>query len=102
MIYLHTCDVKRDVAQGTNGRATKQLFASGLKCLFIPMSSRAEIENNFTIGTAYDVYFPSSTQDVKTNDQLIWEGQKFNVRGSRRYVVPRVGHTHCSVTREGV
>lgn len=101
MIFRHTCDVKRNAPVGTNGRHQKQILATGKKCLLIPMASRYEIENGFTVGSAYDAYFPDPATDVKSGDQLIWNGDTYNVRAARPYDVPRVGHLHCLVVREG-
>lgn len=102
MIYRHTCDVKRAAPVGTNGRHQKQILATGKQCFFIPMASRHEMESGYTIGSAYDAYFPDPATDIKAGDQLIWNDDIFNVRAARRYDVPRVGHLHCLVTREGV
>ena len=101
-LYPHQCDIKRNQAVGTNGRKQKVLLHEGVRCLLVPMASRAEIEAGFTSGSGYDAYFASPTQDVKAADQLEWDGATFNVRAVRAYAVPGVGHTHCLVTREGV
>jgi hypothetical protein len=102
LVFKHYCGIKRDAALGTNGRMTKQTISTANKCLFLPMPSRAEIENNFSVGTAYDVFFPDPAHDVKTGDQLLWNAKAYNVRAARSYEVPRVGHMHCLVTREDV
>lgn len=100
-LMKHSCSVRRDAAVGTNGRRAKQVVATGVRCLFLPMPSRAEIENEFSVGTGYDVYFDIDS-DIKTGDQLLWGNQTYNVRAAREYVLKRVGHIHVLATREGV
>lgn len=100
-LMKHACDVRRDAAVGTNGRRSKQVIATAVKCTFIPMPSRAEIENDYTVGSGYDVFFQMDA-DVKTGDQLVWSGQTYNVRAVREYLFKRVGHIHVLATREGV
>lgn len=99
MLLRHTCAVKRAVPVGTNGRKEKQQLYASVRSLFIPMPTRAEMENRFSPGTAYDVYFPA-TADIKTGDQLVWDGDIFNVRAVRSYKVPRIAHKHVLATRE--
>jgi hypothetical protein len=101
-MYPHSCQVKRDVAVGTNGRHKKQLLSSSNRCLFIPMASRSEIENDYSIGSGYDVYFANPTADIKAGDQLLWKGDTYNIRAARSYAVPRVGYLHCLAVREGI
>lgn len=100
-LFPHTCDTKRDTAVGTNGRHSKTAHLSGVACLFVPMPSRAEIDNGFSVGTGFDVYFKDQTTDVTTGDQLVRSGATYNVRSVARYEVPRVGHLHALATREG-
>lgn len=69
--------------------------------MFIPMSGRAEMENQFSPGTGYNVYFPVDV-DVLTQDQLVWDGDVFNVRAVRTYKVPRIAHKHVTATREAI
>lgn len=101
-LFPHTCSVSRNSAVGTNGRKAPGLILEAVRCNFIPMSSRHEMESGFTVGSAYDVYFPSHLVDVKTGDRLVWEGQSFNVRTAHPYVAGRLSHKHALVTREGV
>lgn len=99
-LLKHLATINRNQAVGTNGRHAQGPIASGVRCTFIPMSGRTEIENQYQIGTGFDVYFPIA-QDVKTGDQLLWNGGTFNVRGVRDYVAGRLSHRHALVTREG-
>ena len=85
LVFKHYCGIKRNVALGTNGRQVKQTISVANKCLFLPMPSPAEISNEFTLGTGYDVYFQSPEQDVKTGDQLVWNSKTYNVRAARAY-----------------
>lgn len=101
-MFKHYCGIKRDTALGTNGRMQKQTISVANKCLFVPMSSQLELENSFTVGSGYDVYFPDQDTDVLVGDQLIWNAKTFNVRAVALYDVPSVGHIHCITTREGV
>lgn len=100
-LFPHRASIKRSQAIGTNGRRQQVILATDAVCLFVPMASRAEIENGYEIGTGYDVYFKGTGQDVKTGDQLVWDGGTFNIRGVRTYAVPRIGHKHVLATREG-
>jgi hypothetical protein len=99
-LFVHKATVKRNQAVGTNGRSQKATVATDVSCTFIPMTTRTEVENGFSVGVGYDVYFPLSA-DVRAGDQLEWDGGKFNVRGVRTYSVPRIGHRHVLATREG-
>jgi hypothetical protein len=66
------------------------------------MPSRYEIENGFSVGSAYDAYFLPGA-DIKTGDQLTWNGDKYNVRAVRNYTgVPSIAHKHVLATREGL
>lgn len=99
-LYPHTCNVKRGQAVGTNGRYSKAVIHTDLACLFTPMSSQVEIQNGFEPGRGWDVYFQDTATDIKTGDQLVYNGQSFNVSAVRSYDVPRVGHLHCQVSQE--
>lgn len=99
-LFPHTCDVKRSTAVGTNGRKAKTTVATGQKCLIVPMSSRQELENSFSVGSACDVYFIDASADVRTGDQLTSGSKTYNVRAVAQYNVSRVGHLHAIATRE--
>lgn len=99
-LFPHSCSVKRDTAVGTNGRMVKEPIGSAIKCLFIPMPTRTEVENGFTTGSGYDVYFKGTDADVKEGDQLTWDGDTFNVRAVRKYVAGNVSHKHVLASRE--
>lgn len=99
-VFKHYCGIKRSVALGTNGRKQKETISTSNRCLILPMPTRAEIQNGFTIGTAYDCYFANKDQDVQQGDQIIWNAKTFNVRAVAHYDVPRVGHVHVQMTKE--
>lgn len=101
-LFQHQCSVKRAAPVGTNGRQSKVEVATGVSSLFIPMASRTEIENGFSLGAGYDVYFGDPIADVRTGDQLVYDGATFNVRAVRAYKAGRVSHKHALATREGV
>lgn len=102
MLLRHYCQVKRSAPVGTNGRHQQAIIYASVKALFIPMSSRYEVENGFGFGSGYDVYCQASA-DIKTGDQLVWDGATFNVRAVRSYKgVGSVSHTHVLATREGL
>lgn len=99
-LFPHRATVRRATPVGTNGRMVRSEIATGLPALFTPMASRAEIEQGYSPGVGYDIYC-NPDADVRMGDQLVWEGQTFNVRGTRLYSVPRIGHLHVLAAREG-
>jgi hypothetical protein len=101
-VFKHFCGIKRDQPVGTNGRSQKTTISTANRCLILPMPTRKELENGFTIGSGFDCFFPEMDQDVKAGDQIVWNARTYNVRAVHVYEVPRVGHVHCLTTREGV
>lgn len=101
LLFPHSAQVKRDTALGTNGRKTKQVIGTESGLIFIPMPSRVEIENQFSVGTGWDVYAKDKDVDIRSGDQLVHDGATFNVRRVARYDVQSVGHLHILATREG-
>lgn len=92
MVLLdHTCTVSRNASVGTNGRRQLQQLAAGVPCLVLPMNNQTTIENNFSLGRAYDVYF-DATADVKAGDKLTWNGSSLLVRAVQSYQLALVGH----------
>lgn len=100
-LFPHLCSIRRNVAVGTNGRHEMQPVSDNVACNLIPMSSRHAMDSGFTVGLAYDAYFPGHLADVKTGDQLVWQGETFNVRVVNMFVAGRASHKHALVTREG-
>lgn len=96
----HSCAIKRKQTVGTNGRSSVQQLYSGVSSLFLPMNHRTAIENNFSIGRAYDVYF-NAGQDIQPGDQLVYNGSTFSVRSVQNYNVPIVGYI-CAQTEQEV
>jgi hypothetical protein len=66
----HTCTIKRNAAIGTNGRYQVEDLATGVACLKLPMNTTTAIQNEFSLGRAYDIYFADG-QDVKPGDKII-------------------------------
>ncbi len=75
----HLCDVSRSAAVGTNGRSALTALYTAVQCLVLPMNTHTAIENKFSIGRAYDIYFASG-QDIKPGDQLVSNGRTFVVK----------------------
>lgn len=95
----HQCSIERKVAQGT-----KKVFSplsSGMRCLFLPMSAQAAIQNGFDVGYSWDVYFEDGT-DVRVGDRLVYNGGKYLVNGKRDFtgLAAPVNHIHLLVTTE--
>lgn len=82
----HTCDISRTQTLGTNGRRQMAALYTGIDCLFLPMSTRTSIDNGFSLGKGFDVYFEDG-QDVKVGDKLVYTGSSFAVR----YIQPFSG-----------
>lgn len=85
-LLQHTCDVERKIAVGTNGRKELAPFSKNKPCTIIPMSAPASIENGYSVGSGYNIYFPPGT-DVKVGDKLKGLGQEFYVKA----VIPYIG-----------
>jgi hypothetical protein len=97
---FHTCDVARNQAVGTNGRKAYSPIAARVACLFLPMSTQAAIQNQFSIGYAWDIYFSDGT-DVQVGDKLTYSGQTYIVRGRQPYAgIPLVSHLHITAETE--
>ena len=79
MLLDHTCDIARTQAVGTNGRRQMASLYTGIPCLALPMNNTTAIQNQFSIGRAYDFYF-ADRQDVKNGDKLTWNGSTFIVK----------------------
>lgn len=97
----HTCSIQRNTAIGTNGRKGFTAKASGLRCLFLPMSRQAAIQNGFDVGYTWDVYFDDGT-DVKVGDRLVWNGTNYIVNGKQAFtgLAAAVNHVHLTATTE--
>lgn len=80
----HRCDLARMATVGTNGRKAPSTLYTNVSCLFMPMSDRAAVEGNYTVGQAWNVYF-SPTADIKRGDKLTYNGTTYLVRGLKPY-----------------
>lgn len=96
----HTCDIRRMAAVGTNGRKQLASLYTAVPSLFLPMSPKATIANNFSMGRGYDVYFDDG-QDVKVGDELVYAGNTYKVGGVQRFAgLPMVSHVHVAAEQE--
>jgi hypothetical protein len=96
----HTCSTSRVQTLGTNGRKTMAAYLSSVPCLFLPMSNFSQIQNNFDIGTGWNVYFNDGT-DVQVGDKLTFGGSSYLVRGSKAYTgLPMVSHLEIAAVSE--
>ena len=102
LLFPHSATLKRDTAVGTNGRKTNQNVGTVGEILFVPMPSRREVEAGWSVGSGYDIYVKDQDADIRTGDQLIYDGATYNVRAANKYDVEVVGHLHVLATREGV
>lgn len=101
MILLeHTCDVARNQAIGTNGRKGYVTKYTGVSCLFLPMSRQAAIQNQFDVGSSWDIYFDDGV-DIQVGDKLTFNGNKFIVNGRQPYSgLAWVSHLHVTAETE--
>lgn len=95
----HTCDVSRNAPVGTNGRRQLTLIYEGVRCLALPMSTQATLQNGFDLGRGYDFYFDPSA-DVKVGDKLDFDGDTYIVSGRQNFKVAFVGHIHVTAQQE--
>lgn len=99
-LLVHRCDVARNQPVGTNGRKELAPVATDLPCLFLPLDRQAAIENGYSVGYAWDVYFDDGT-DIQKGDRLTFNGRKYIVGGDRPFEhIPIVGHLHVIATTE--
>lgn len=99
LLLQHTCDIKRYQAVGTTGQRQIQTIATGRPCLVLPMNRRTAIENQFSLGRAFDFYF-DQTEDVQTSDKLVFNASSYVVRSVEPYTLPLVGHLHVLCEQE--
>lgn len=102
LLLDHSCTVARNQAVGTNGRKAYATVAINVPCLALPMSAQAAIENGFSVGSSYDVYF-SDGADIQTGDKLTVNGGVLFVRGRQPFtgLLAPVSHLHVMATTEG-
>lgn len=93
-LLQHSADIARNAAIGTNGRRGMSTVATGVRCLVLPMATRTAIENQFSLGKAYDVYFAEGT-DVRVGDKLTKDDGRYIVRQVMPYKVAVVGHVRA-------
>jgi hypothetical protein len=97
---VHTCTTSRAQAIGTNGRKGYQANLKTTSCLFLPMSAYSAIQNGYTVGSAYHVYFSDGT-DVQVTDKLLFNGQTYIVRGREAFTsIPVVSHLKIASVTE--
>lgn len=96
----HQCDVARNQAVGTNGRKQMTTVHTAIACLFLPMSPQAAIQNNYSVGTAWDVYVDDGT-DIQIGDMLTWNSATYIVRGRQPFTgLPVVSHIRLAAVTE--
>jgi hypothetical protein len=68
--------------------------------MFLPMSAQAAIQNSFSVGFAWDIYF-NDGQDIQIGDKLTYNGQTYIVRGKQPFAgLPVVAHLHITAETE--
>ena len=96
---VHTCDIARKQALGTNGRRDSAPLYSAVPCLALPVSADATLRNGWELGREYEFFFAAG-QDVKVGDKLTYDGSLYSVHGRQDYEVPVVGHVHIYAQQE--
>ena len=99
MLLEHTCTIKRNVPVGTNGRYQMATLATDVDCLSLPMNASTTIQNGFSLGRAYDIYFGEG-QDVKPGDKIVVGSDSHVVRAVQDYKLPLVGHVRALCEQE--
>jgi hypothetical protein len=92
--------INRSQAVGTNGRSQMQLLYTSVPCLVMPMNTTTAVQQKFSIGRAYDVYFAPS-QDVQAGDALIVAGNTYVVKLTQVYNVAALGYV-LAMTEEDI
>lgn len=100
-LFEHTADLARNVAVGTNGRKQLAALYTGVDCLALPMDARRAVDNGYSVGKAWDVFF-AVDQDVKVGDQITVLGRALIVQGVQPFAVPDVGHTRVAAVEGNV
>ncbi|WP_427007193.1 hypothetical protein [Pseudarthrobacter sp. H2] len=73
---------------------------TGLQCLFLPMTAQAAVQNGFSVGFGWDIYFNDGT-DIQIGDKLTFSGTTYIVRGKQPYSgLPLVSHVHLTAETE--
>jgi hypothetical protein len=97
---LHICTTERNQSVGTNGRKGYQAHLTGVHCLFLPMSSYSAIQNGYTVGRTFDVFFDEGT-DIQVNDRLSWNSGTYLVKGAELFAaLPIVAHLKVTAVTE--
>lgn len=99
MLLTQTGDIQRYGSDGVNNNQSMQTIASGIACLALPMNTQTAIENEFSLGRAYDVYCDDS-QDVRTGDKFVIGSDTYVVKAVQAYHMPPVNHLRCSTEQE--
>lgn len=99
MMLEHSCDISRNQPLGTNGRYQMAQLATAVPCLFLPVGSRIAVEQGFTIGRDYEVFFDSGA-DVKVGDKLARDGKSYIVSYVQTYETAYAGHVHIFAKQE--
>lgn len=100
LLLEHTCDVARNQAVGTNFRKQYVTITTGVRCLFLPMSRQAAIQNQFDVGYSWDVYFDDGV-DIQVGDRLTYSGTTYIVAGRQPYSgLAWVSHLHIMAQTE--
>ncbi len=96
---VHICDINGPVPVGTNGGTEMGPLYQDIACLVLPMNNTTAIENDFSIGRAFDIYFAAG-QDVKPGYQVRYDGNTYVVRVVQPFKVPIVGHVRTMCEQE--
>lgn len=94
-------DIARRQAVGTNGRYDMAPLYQGIRCIVMPMSTQAVVDNGFSVGQSFDAFFAAS-QDVQVGDKLTVDGRSYIVKGLQPYagMSSAVDHVKAVVVTE--
>jgi hypothetical protein len=86
LLLEHTAAQQRQTKIAGQGESTAlQTVSNAVACLCLPMDDRAAVQQGFTVGQAYDVFFADG-QDIKKGDRLTVNGLVLYVSGVQRFV----------------
>jgi hypothetical protein len=99
VLLTETAAIQRYGNDGVNNNQSMQTIASSVPCLSLPMHHQTAIENGFSLGRAYDIYFDDS-QDVRTGDKVVIGSESYVVKAVQPYHMPLVAHLRCLTEQE--
>lgn len=95
----HTCTISRAQDIGTNGRKQMASLAADVACLFLPVGAQTAIDQGFSLGKDYDVFFAPGT-DVKVGDKLSRNSKNYLVSYIQDFDTAFAGHMHVLARQE--